>query len=495
MSLFINYWKAVLFSLILLLGFLLRAQEALSGNYLFLLDQGRDMLAVKSIVYDHHLTLIGPYTSLQGVFQGPFWYYLLSVPTFLTGGNPWGGVVLSLIISMATVIVVFLLVNKLFGKRAAFITMFLVAVCPEAVAAATYAWNPHSMWLLLTIYVFSFYLLSEGKKKFHFVVWPTVALMFSFQTALGTFIFISSIVYLFVFGRNLLKKKEFGMGIFAFILLLSPQILFDLRHDFLMSRGVISMFLGSAQSSGGFLSHFSTTFKDHFYSFTVNFNSSFNGLTFSGVAFYLLVFSTLFGKRTRFLSDKEYKFTLLSAMIVVFVFLLLLFYQQPLRAWFLTGFEIFFLLPLGLILARLFSYAFGKALLIILLVLTLTIVVPKIYNLYYYPDYGGVAKVKGKLAAIDYIYKDAGGNPFNMMIFTPPVNTDAYDYLIWWRSKNRYQYMPGKEKEGMLYLLIEPDSSQPWTYKGWLETVIKSGEVISTIELPSGLIVQKRTYQ
>ena len=484
--------RRILFFIILVLAFLLRAQETLSGNFLFLLDQGRDILAVKSIVYDHHLTLIGPYTSLQGVFQGPFWYYLLSVPTFLTGGNPWGGVVLSLIISMATIVVVFLFARKLFGQRVAFITAFLLAICPEAVAAATYAWNPHSMWLLLTIYVFSFYLLSEGKAKFHFIVWPTIALMFSFQTALGTFIFFSSIVYLFVFGRNLLKKKEFGMGIFALILLLSPQILFDLRHDFLMSRGVISMFLGSAQSSGGFLSHFSTTFKDHFYNFTVNFNSSFNGLIFSGVAFYLLVFSIFFGKSTKFLSDREHKFIILTARLVLIIFFLSLLYQAPLRAWFLTGFEIMFLFPLGVILARLWSYAFGKALLIILLVLTLIIVVPKIYNLYRYPDYGGVAKVKGKLAAIDYIYKDAEGKPFNLLVFTPPVNTDAYDYLIWWRSKSRYQYMPGKEKEGTLYLLIEPDSSQPWTYKGWLETVIKSGEVISTTELPSGLVVQKR---
>ena len=477
-----------IFLLIVALGFLLRAQETLSGNFLFLLDQGRDMMAVKSIVYDHHLTLIGPYTSLQGVFQGPFWYYLLGAATFLTGGNPWGGVLLSLIISMATLVVAFLFAKKLFGLKAAFITMFLLAVCPEAVAAATYAWNPHSMWLLLTIYIFSFYLLLEGKKKFHFVVWPTIALMFSFQTALGVFVFISSIVYLLVFGRKLFTKREFGIGILVFILLLSPQILFDLRHGFLMSKSILNLFLGSSSSAGSL----ATTFKDHFYGFQVNFNTSFNGLIFSGVAFYLLVSSVLFGRFTKFLSNKEYRFVALCVRLVLIIFLLSLLYQSPLRAWFLTGFEVFFLFPLGVILARLWNYAFGKVLLIILLSITLTIVIPRIYNLYRYPDYGGVAKVKGKLAAIDFIYKDAAGKPFNLLVFTPPVNTDAYDYLIWLRAKNVYGYMPGTQKKGSFYLLIEPDSSQPWTYKGWLETVIKSGEIISTTELPSGLIVQKR---
>jgi len=81
-----------LFLVILILGIVLRSQETISRNFVFLIDQGRDMMAVKSILYDHHLTLIGPYTSLQGVFQGPIWYYLLSVFTFLFGGDPWGSV-------------------------------------------------------------------------------------------------------------------------------------------------------------------------------------------------------------------------------------------------------------------------------------------------------------------------------------------------------------------------------------------------------------------
>ncbi|MEX2007783.1 MAG: glycosyltransferase family 39 protein, partial [Candidatus Levyibacteriota bacterium] len=485
--------KKFLFLLILALGFLLRAQETLSGNYLFLLDQGRDMMAVKSIVYDHHLTLIGPHTSLGGVFQGPFWYYLLAVATFLTGGNPWGGVFLSLLISMGTIVVAFLFARKLFGLRVAFITAFLLAICPEAAAAATYAWNPHPMWLLLTIYTFSFYLLVQGKKKYHFVVWPTVALMFSFQTALGTFIFLSSIIYLILSARKQLKTKEFLFGLMSFLILLSPQILFDFRHDFLMSKGVIAMFSGSRQGTG-FLSHVVTTFTDHFYNFHVNFNSAFNGLIFSGVAFYLLLFSILFGRLTKFLSDKEYKFVILSAKLVLTVFSFSLLYQSPLRAWFLTGFEVMFIFPLGIILAKFWERSFGKVLLTILLLITLWVIIPRIYNLYRSPDYGGIAKVKGKLDAIDYIYKDAKGGEFNMMVFAPAVYTDPYDYLVWWRSENVYRYAPGKEKEGTFYLLIEPDSSKPWTYKGWLETVVKSGEIIFTTELPSGLIVQKRSH-
>ena len=107
-------------------------------------------------------------------------------------------------------------------------------------------------------------------------------------------------------------------------------------------------------------------------------------------------------------------------------------------------------------------------------------------------DFGGVHKIKGKIQAIDYIYKDAAGKPFNIMIFTPPVYTYAYDYLLWWHGRKKYNFIPEKKKEDAFYLLIEPDPHKPWTYKGWLETVVKTGKVTKTVELPSGFIIQKR---
>jgi hypothetical protein len=109
-----------------------------------------------------------------------------------------------------------------------------------------------------------------------------------------------------------------------------------------------------------------------------------------------------------------------------------------------------------------------------------------------YSDYGGTAKLKGKVDAIDYIYKDAKGKPFGLLVFSPPVYTYPYDYILWWHAEQKYHYLPTQTKKGTFYLLIEPDWSKPWSYKGWLETVIKSGKVIYTKTLPSGFIVQKR---
>ena len=61
-----------------------------------------------------------------------------------------------------------------------------------------------------------------------------------------------------------------------------------------------------------------------------------------------------------------------------------------------------------------------------------------------------------------------------------------------WAYERKYNYVPHKDKKGLFYLLIEPDSQKSWSYKGWLETVIKTGTILETKELPSGFIIQKR---
>lgn len=487
-----------LFSPIFILAFFLRAQETISGNFLFLLDQGRDLMDVKRIVFDHHLTLIGPYTSLQGIFQGPLFYYLLAVPTFLTEGSPWGVVALMLLISMSVLIVSFVVMQRFFGLRVALVTSFLLAFSPEAIAAATYAWNPHPMWLLISLFLFSFYQLVLGKKKYHLAVWPLIALMFHFEAALGFFIFLAAIMHLLIFERKTVLSRYFLSGMLVFFLFFVPQIAFDIRHDFLMSRSFLSLFYGKNQGLITSSEHqpYLTILNEHIASFVINFNSIFQQSTIfpylPTFVFFLCIVFFVFAKQKQMLQKKESLFIMMNVQFISIIFLLTSLYPFPIRYWFLTGFQLFYILPMGVLLGMSLRYTAGKVVALLFVFLTLLTVIPKLYTLYSYPDDGGVAKIKGKTQALDYIYTDAKGEKFGLLVFTPPVHTDAYDYLIWWYGEKTYHYIPHSEKKGTVYLLMEPDPAKPWSYKGWLETVIKTGEVVSTRKLPSGHIVQKR---
>lgn len=488
----------IFFFIILLLGILLRSEETLTQNFLFLIDQGRDLMAVKSIIYDKHITLIGPYTSLQGVFQGPLWYYLLGIPLFLANGNPVGSIVLMLVISLSAMFVSFYGMYRFVGERAALFTFFLFAISPEAIAAATYSWNPHPMWLLIPLYIFGFFKL-QSNKKFNYIVWPIIGLMFHFQTALGVFIFISSIVYILIFNRKLIREKSFYLAFIFVLILFLPQIVFDFRHDFLMSKSVIKLFKGTDQGLfvGGENNQYSNIVSEHLSAFYLNFRSGFVHYGyFRLIPTTLLVFliSWIFiRKKFNPYSQKESEFVLVLYKIVGILVFLSFFYPFPIRYWFLTGFQAFYIFLFGLLLSRLWLNKITKIFVIFYIISVSLFSFYRLYVLYIIPpNDGGTAKIKGKLAAIDYIYKDAKGTPFGLFVFTPPVNTDAYDYLIWYRGEKVYNYIPYKEKKGNFYLLIEPDPGQPWSYNGWLETVIKDGEVLKTEKLPSGFIIQKR---
>ena len=113
-------------------------------------------------------------------------------------------------------------------------------------------------------------------------------------------------------------------------------------------------------------------------------------------------------------------------------------------------------------------------------------------SLYVEKGEGGPTTYKNEITAIDWIYQDAGGEPFGVFVYTPPVYDYAYQYLFWWRGGKRYGYLPNKSKENLFYLIIEPDPERPWGPKGWKETVIKTGEVVKKVILPGEITIEKR---
>src|SRR5260221_2504707 len=85
-----------------------RSVEMLNRNYVFGFDQGFDYLQAQQIVTFHKLTLIGREigsgsAGISGIFQGPFYFYFLSIPFILFHGDPYGGVVLMWVFSLASV--------------------------------------------------------------------------------------------------------------------------------------------------------------------------------------------------------------------------------------------------------------------------------------------------------------------------------------------------------------------------------------------------------
>ena len=75
----------ILLATILALAFFIRVYRV-EDLLRFYYDQGRDALVIWKLWHEGRPFLIGPVTGLQGIFLGPFYYYLIA-PFYLIGGG------------------------------------------------------------------------------------------------------------------------------------------------------------------------------------------------------------------------------------------------------------------------------------------------------------------------------------------------------------------------------------------------------------------------
>jgi 4-amino-4-deoxy-L-arabinose transferase-like glycosyltransferase len=100
----------------------------LETYYTFEHDQDLYSWIVKDILVDHHQRMIGQLTSIDGVFIGPLFYYLL-VPFYaLFNMNPLSAIIPILIISVLTVISIYYVFSKNFKKETGLIGAFIYSV-------------------------------------------------------------------------------------------------------------------------------------------------------------------------------------------------------------------------------------------------------------------------------------------------------------------------------------------------------------------------------
>lgn len=491
--------KVVLLLFILGVALLPRCIEVLNKNYIFGFDQGRDYLAVKSIVVDRKLTLIGSEigagsAGFQGIFHGPFYYYFLSFPFALTNGDPYSGIILMFLFSMSSVIFSYFLGRKVFGSVGGIVTAFLIAISPVLVSQSRFVWNSHPSTLFILLTFCFVYLSYKKENKFIFLSSFFAGFIYNFELAISIPLSISLILF-YVFVLKLKGIKKYLILFMGFIVAFSPMIFFEVRHNFMALRGLFSYMFSQRGMVISFLS-MQTTIIDHFNSFIYSFFDTFPKNIVPSYIFPIIIFVPAI---YYFFKEKEEairKFIIFLILLIPVNFLVFSFLRNAVWVYYLIDLNIAYILIFAYSVSSSFkknNYQLKVFFLLFLIFVCIKTIPPliKMFN-YDYRDYGGDAKIEGRINVIDFIYKDAKGKEFGLFIFSPPIYTYPYDYLIWWYGERKYHYHPCSEKKGLFYLLIEQDPSKPWSHKGWIETVIKDGAIVWEKMLPSGFIVQKR---
>lgn len=511
----------ILVIIILLASAILRFTPLVYGNFWFTFDTARDYLWVRDIVILHKLVLIGPWASLTGVFYGPFWFYLLAFMQLFFGGHPVGGAVLVGMSFIIMAIVSYLFLRReLQNQDSAYLAAFFLSFSSLFIQMSIVPFFANLIPLITLLIIFSLYMLTKNSRVFLPLTAFLLALCFHFEPVYGLAAIAGVLLCLWFIRKTVrFTPRIIVVSCFLFLIPFLPQLVFELRHNFLETRAVILYFQGKNKSLEGtlplvpriinrfelFITVWRKTFSD---------NPAVAGFLLGIVSIYLL------GSRNqqKSIHDNMLKRLLLFFMAGLFFFLLV--FREEAKEWYVTGLPVIYILLLTLAvswLLRLFpeakralpfflaAYVFANTYSWVSQVLdakTRIIQDPSIYT--------------NQQKIIDYIYSDADGTGFSVYTYTPGVYDYPYQYLFWWYGQRRFGYFPidlsylpdkppeyvpnklvyeaqARRREGdAIYLIIEREPQYIDRLQVWYSSFESSTLPISRMVFPFGVLVEKR---
>ncbi len=234
-------WELATLVVILLVGGFLRLYKI--DQYLtFLGDEGRDVLIVRRMIQELHPALIGPQTSVGNMYLGPLYYYLMLPPLLLFNYSPVGPAVMVALFSLATIALIWWAGRQWFGRIEALAVSTLYAISSTTIIYSRSSWNPNVMpfFALLTMYGI------WKVAKFGYWRWlvaSAVSFAFVLQSHyLGLLLAPTIVLFVALSPKKTGFKKHIALAAIIFLLLMSPLLWFDLRHNFLNSRAIIAFF-------------------------------------------------------------------------------------------------------------------------------------------------------------------------------------------------------------------------------------------------------------
>lgn len=488
-----KYWLILIF--ITVIAFFPRAAQVFNPyNYFFDPEQGTEYLVTKSIVVDHQVAL----TAHQGGFglfsKGAGFNYLLAIPFILDRGNPFGGRILMLVISVLTVSLAFILANRMFGLRTAITIGLLLAISPNLKDYAGSISPPFTIPLLTVLLIYFLFRVFSGENKFILLVALVVGLMVHFETA-AMGILSAQLVLTGLIGvvKKQIPHRYFILGIIFFILPILPIIIFDVGHNFENTRGVMKMLEMTNPQDSSLLSHnLWDLLGNRLNVFSWNFVSTFSPklIIWLFVLGLILTGAFLFVRERKIL-PKEKTFVLYLGLIPVITFLSLMVYPGiAVNQWWITYLSVIYCFLLGIVLNYLWNKNKFKPLIVLVgLILGLAFVNRTVFiykTQFIYPPNNYIREI----SAIKYVFEDAKGKPFGLRV-AAKRDLANYNYLIWWIGNTNYNYQPHKEKKGLYYVIIEPNYYPLLKEKVALAS-LRAGVLLKTKRLSNGFIIEKR---
>jgi len=200
----------------------------------------------KDILVGGHMRLVGQITSVDGVFIGSFYYYLMALGYALSGMNPGGAVIITSLLSLAAMWSVWWVFRQTIGKKAGLVAL---AIYSLSWGIAVYEkWSvPTQPVLLWSIWCWWAIVKVRENSKIGWMVWAILT-GFVWQIHIGLLPLLPIGPMVWLLNRNKsLKDKIRELGVKTIILMFClgvvvnlPFIIFEAKYNFSQVRSMVA---------------------------------------------------------------------------------------------------------------------------------------------------------------------------------------------------------------------------------------------------------------
>ena len=513
-----NVW-GIAFCIIFLLAVFFRLPPLVHSAIPFTYDTGLTFLEVRNMVLGHGLRLIGPEGGIKGIFFGPTWYYLLGIIFFFSGGDPRSLAFLSFILNITTIFVAWKIGNKV-DKKTGFFAASFFAFSSGIISSSNSGFVVDTFVLINLIAVYFLIPPLTQKKLFFLGFWGSLSFHFEPVVAIG--FNLALFVLLFSPIRKLSLRDKLFLS-FVWLLPFVPQLLFEIRHNFLQTHAIIAELARFGQGLGGNLPIGMRLINRPLLLINNFISTTSNGNMFLS---FLLLFYLVIG--LSHIKDKKNTTKKTLAMscfifLVIPLFYYIFLFPPGIKNWYYASFPALYGILITLGLSSLFVNQLIKF--IVLFTLFLFILIntqPQTYLQLFNENFpsNDPSSLKNELSIVKWIYADANGKPFVVYTYSPAVYDYPYQYLFWWYARkqnlpypkdvsyrpNTYDYVPQKlsftqpPETGdtfttyLIFLPYHPEYHRYWLPEHFL-IPFAATQLMSKNSFPGELIVEKRIKQ
>jgi 4-amino-4-deoxy-L-arabinose transferase-like glycosyltransferase len=436
----------------------------------FLGDEGRDVLVVRNMLLGRKYTLIGPGTSIGNMYLGPWYYYMLLVPLFAANFSPVGPAIFICILGLFTVALLWWIGRVWIGRWESLGLALLYAISPVVITYSRSSWNPNIMPFFALLTMYSLWVVWRYR-RFSWLVVAAVSFALVLNSHyLGLLLLPTIIIFgILIFRRNFRLKSfkfSFALCVLTFALMLSPLVIFDLRHG------------------GQNFAAMKTFFTDR--QTTVN-AKPYKALPHLWPIWTQINVSLLTAKNTNLA-------IFISSLSLISISILIIFRRRP-QYFLIASWLGFGLLGLGLYKQHIYDHYFGFIFPAVFLGLGLVFRTLGKYlsfilfgllviiNLQKNPFTSEPNRQLARTSQIaDFIDRQSGGSPYNLALISPTNYDASYRYFL--QLKPSPWYTIHDRLADQLFVVCEDPACQPINHPLWEVAAFGWAKIDQTWDFP-----------